>query len=87
MTPFGDAVGDVEDDPFDFVGVAFFDAAGDVGDKPFDFVGVAFFDPRTGEQLDQLLARSDAAMYSVKKRSKGGFEMAPPPGASLDDQD
>jgi len=50
-------------------------------------VGVAFFDPRTGEQLDQLLARSDAAMYSVKKRSKGGFEMAPPPGSSPENQD
>lgn len=47
-------------------------------------VGVAFFDPQTGETLDDLLARSDAAMYSVKKRSKGGFEMAPPPGTSLD---
>lgn len=47
-------------------------------------VGVAFFDPKSGEQLDQLLARADAAMYSVKKRSKGGFEMAPPPGATLE---
>lgn len=47
-------------------------------------VGVAFFDPQTGETLDKLLARSDAAMYAVKKRSKGGFEMAPPPGAPLD---
>lgn len=43
-------------------------------------VGVAFFDPRTGEQLDELLARSDGAMYSVKRQSKGGFKMAPPPG-------
>lgn len=47
-------------------------------------VGVAFFDPQTGETLDELLARSDAAMYSVKKRSKGGFEMAPPPGTPLE---
>ncbi len=47
-------------------------------------VEVALFDPKSGETLDQLLARSDAAMYSVKKRSKGGFEMAPPPGAPLD---
>ncbi len=42
-------------------------------------VGVAFYDPASGETLDQLLARSDAAMYSVKNRCKGGFEMAPPP--------
>jgi len=48
-------------------------------------VGVAFFDPRSSETLDDLLARADEAMYSVKKRSKGGFEMAPPPGASSDD--
>lgn len=47
-------------------------------------VGVAFFDPRTGEQLDELLARSDAAMYSVKNRSKGGFEMAPPAGTPVE---
>lgn len=48
-------------------------------------VGVAFFDPTSGETLDALLARSDAAMYSVKNHSKGGFEMAPPPGANLSD--
>jgi diguanylate cyclase (GGDEF)-like protein/PAS domain S-box-containing protein len=47
-------------------------------------IGVAFFDPTTGESLDDLLARADAAMYSVKKRSKGGFELAPPPGAPLE---
>ncbi|WNK00513.1 diguanylate cyclase [Thalassospiraceae bacterium LMO-JJ14] len=47
-------------------------------------IGVAFFDPASGESLDDLLARSDAAMYSVKKRSKGGFEMAPPPGTPLE---
>jgi len=47
-------------------------------------IGVAFFDPKLEESLDDLLARADAAMYSVKKRSKGGFEMAPPPGAPLE---
>jgi len=47
-------------------------------------IGVAFFDPKLDEPLDDLLARADAAMYSVKKRSKGGFEMAPPPGAPLE---
>jgi diguanylate cyclase (GGDEF)-like protein len=47
-------------------------------------IGVAFFNPKTGEVLDDLLARADAAMYSVKKKSKGGFELAPPPGAPLE---
>lgn len=47
-------------------------------------IGVAFFDPKTGETLDDLLARADAAMYSVKKTSKGGFELAPPPGTPLE---
>jgi len=50
-------------------------------------VGVAFFDPSTGEELDDLLARADAAMYSVKKRSKGSYELAPPPGTPLEPQD
>jgi len=45
-------------------------------------VGVAFYDPKSGEILDKLLARADIAMYSVKKNSKGGFEMAPPPRVS-----
>lgn len=43
-------------------------------------LGIAIFDPGAGETLDDLLARADAAMYAVKKASKGGFEMAPPPG-------
>ena len=45
-------------------------------------VGVAFYNPKLGETLDKLLARSDAAMYSVKNSSKGGFEMAPLPSAA-----
>lgn len=44
-------------------------------------LGVAFFDPATGETLDELLARADVAMYSVKRGGKGGYQMAPPPGA------
>ena len=49
-------------------------------------VGVAFFNPSSGESLDNLLARADAAMYSVKKRSKGNFELAPAPGTPLEPQ-
>lgn len=45
-------------------------------------VGVAFFDPATGESLDDLLVRADAAMYAVKRANKGGFEVAPPPGVA-----
>ncbi len=39
-------------------------------------VGVAIYDPRQNESLDDLLSRADGAMYSVKRRSKGGFAMA-----------
>ena len=41
-------------------------------------IGVAFYDPEGGESLDDLLARADAAMYTVKRAGKGGFELAPP---------
>lgn len=43
-------------------------------------VGVAVYDPAAKESLDELLARADVAMYSVKRRGKGGFEMAASPG-------
>jgi diguanylate cyclase (GGDEF)-like protein/PAS domain S-box-containing protein len=42
-------------------------------------VGVAVYDPQSEETLDELLARADVAMYSVKRRGKGGYEMAPKP--------
>ena len=42
-------------------------------------VGVAVYDPATNETLDELLARADGAMYSIKHGGKGGFQMAPPP--------
>ena len=42
-------------------------------------VGVATYDPVSAEPLDDLLARADAAMYAVKKRGKGGVQLAPPP--------
>lgn len=49
-------------------------------EKPLGIsVGVAVYDPATKETLDELLARADVAMYSVKHRGKGGFEMARPP--------
>ncbi|MBT6094755.1 MAG: diguanylate cyclase [Rhodospirillaceae bacterium] len=49
-------------------------------DRPLGIsVGVAVFDPDLAEPLDELLARADAAMYSIKKAGKGGFHMAPMP--------
>lgn len=36
-------------------------------------VGVALYDPNSDETVDQLLARADAAMYSVKRDGKGGY--------------
>ncbi len=40
-----------------------------------------------GEPLGQLIKRADAAMYVVKRTGKGGYEMAPLPGAPLDPPD
>ncbi len=40
--------------------------------------GVAVYDPRHPETLEDLFARADAAMYAVKRRGKGGFEIARP---------
>ncbi|MDP6574308.1 MAG: sensor domain-containing diguanylate cyclase [Rhodospirillales bacterium] len=42
-------------------------------------VGVALYNPEDGESLDDLVARADAAMYTVKRSGKSDFEMAPHP--------
>ncbi len=47
-------------------------------------IGVAMYDPGHGEGPEDLLARADAAMYAVKHAGKGGFQVAPPPGAPGD---
>jgi diguanylate cyclase (GGDEF)-like protein len=41
-------------------------------------LGVALYDPASGETLEHLLARSDEAMYAIKRAGKGGFRVAPP---------
>jgi len=48
-------------------------------------VGIAVFEPDTGESLDDLLARADAAMYAIKNAGKGGYHMAPRPGQAGED--
>jgi diguanylate cyclase (GGDEF)-like protein/PAS domain S-box-containing protein len=40
-------------------------------------VGIAVWTRETGETLDGLLARGDAAMYEAKRRGKGAFTIAP----------
>lgn len=50
-------------------------------------VGIAVYRSETGEELGALLARADAAMYEVKRISKGGYCLAPPPGAAPADGD
>lgn len=47
-------------------------------------VGVAIYDPALDESLDALVARSDYAMYAIKKAGKGGYFMAPPVGTDLE---
>ncbi|MEO5336259.1 MAG: sensor domain-containing diguanylate cyclase [Magnetospirillum sp. WYHS-4] len=46
-------------------------------------LGIALFDPATGESLDDLLARADAAMYAIKRAGKGGYRLAEPPGTAV----
>ena len=41
-------------------------------------IGVAVFDPASGEDLESLIARADAAMYQAKQTGKGTSALAPP---------
>lgn len=41
-------------------------------------IGIAVYRPETGEELESLLTRADAAMYEVKQLSKGDCRLAPP---------
>jgi diguanylate cyclase (GGDEF)-like protein len=41
-------------------------------------IGIAAFDPASGETLEALLARADAAMYEAKHGGKGTYALAPP---------
>ncbi len=41
-------------------------------------IGIAVLDPATGESLDGLIARADAAMYVAKHGGKGRVALAPP---------
>ena len=48
-------------------------------DKPLGIsVGIAVYHPESGESLEALLARADAAMYTVKQKNKGDYCLAPP---------
>ncbi|MDA0341728.1 MAG: diguanylate cyclase, partial [Proteobacteria bacterium] len=40
-------------------------------------IGLAAFDPESGETLEQLIARADAAMYEVKHSGKSALVVAP----------
>jgi diguanylate cyclase (GGDEF)-like protein/PAS domain S-box-containing protein len=48
-------------------------------EKPLGMsIGISVWTPETGEDLDSLLARGDAAMYDAKRGGKGTFTIAPP---------
>ncbi|MGH6948045.1 MAG: diguanylate cyclase domain-containing protein, partial [Kiloniellales bacterium] len=58
--------------------------SGDPG-KPLGLsIGVALLAPNMKENLDQLLARADRAMYRVKRRGKAGVEIVDPGEAEPD---
>ena len=44
-----------------------------MGNSMSNSIGVAFFEPSTGETLDSLISRADAAMYVAKKTGKGSY--------------
>jgi diguanylate cyclase (GGDEF)-like protein/PAS domain S-box-containing protein len=47
-------------------------------DRPLGFsIGVAVHDPSGEETLDQMIARADQAMYTVKRGGKFGYAVAP----------
>jgi diguanylate cyclase (GGDEF)-like protein len=47
-------------------------------DRPLGLsIGIAPWSAGDGETVDQLIARADAAMYAVKKKSKGSFAVVP----------
>ena len=51
-------------------------------DRPLGMsIGIAVWTPGS-ESLEQILVRADAAMYDAKRAGKGGFAMAPAPGAT-----
>lgn len=55
-------------------------------DRPLSVsVGVAMYDPRRNEDLDDLLARADAAMYDAKHAGKGRYKVGASAGPSDDD--
>jgi len=48
-------------------------------EKPLGMsLGIAVWDPNGNEELDELLARADAAMYQTKHGGKGNFTIAAP---------
>lgn len=52
-------------------------------DKPLGFsIGIAPWSAGDGESLDQLIARADQAMYTVKRQGKGSSIVVPFGGAS-----
>ncbi|NQU57551.1 MAG: GGDEF domain-containing protein, partial [Rhodospirillales bacterium] len=41
-------------------------------------IGIAVYDPNSGEDLESLVSRADAAMYEVKRAGKSGYHVSAP---------
>lgn len=55
-------------------------------DKPLGVsVGLALFDPTSGEDVEGLISRADAAMYKAKRAGRGQFCLADPYDTSLEE--
>jgi diguanylate cyclase (GGDEF)-like protein len=57
----------------------FKDYSGDASHPLGVSIGIAIYDPGSGETIEEIVARADAAMYEVKRQGKGGQYLSEAP--------